>query len=138
VIGRPELVADARFLTNSDRMRHIAELTALVAEKLRERPSAAWLGDFEAAGVPVGPVNRIGDMLADPSGGRARDGDRGRPSARRAHPGTRHALKFSEGGGEMTRPAPLLGQHSREILGQLGYSAQEIGGLAQGGAILLG
>jgi crotonobetainyl-CoA:carnitine CoA-transferase CaiB-like acyl-CoA transferase len=138
VIGRPELIADARFLTNSDRMRHIAELTALVAAQLRERPSAAWLRDFEAAGVPAGPVNQIGDMLADPQVA-ARDMviEVDHPRAGRTQ-ALGMPLKFSEGGGEMTRPAPLLGQHSREILGQFGYSAQEIAALAQAGAILLG
>src|SRR5688572_807107 len=66
VIGRPELAGDARFRTNGDRMRNLAALTPLVAECLKARSSADWIRDFEAAGVPVGPVNRIGDMLADP------------------------------------------------------------------------
>src|SRR5882672_10230000 len=47
VIGRPELASDPRFRRNADRMRNITELTALVGERLRERPSADWLRDFE-------------------------------------------------------------------------------------------
>src|SRR5258706_5372569 len=66
VIGRPELAADARFRTNTDRMRNLAALTPLIAERMKTRPSAEWIRDFEAAGVPVGPVNKIGDMLPDP------------------------------------------------------------------------
>src|SRR5436190_11501266 len=64
VIGRPELASDERFRINRDRMRHLAELTPLIAERLRERTSAEWIAAFEAVGVPVGPVNKIGDMLA--------------------------------------------------------------------------
>jgi crotonobetainyl-CoA:carnitine CoA-transferase CaiB-like acyl-CoA transferase len=138
VIGRPELVDDVRFLTNSDRVRNLAELTPLVSEKLRERSSAEWIRDFEAAGVPVGPINQIGDMLADPQvAAREMVIEVDHPRAGRTQAlGT--PLKFSEGGGEVTRPAPLLGQHSREILGQLGYAAAEIAALAQGGAVFLG
>ncbi|MGZ5685967.1 MAG: CaiB/BaiF CoA transferase family protein, partial [Usitatibacter sp.] len=66
VIGRPELAGDARFLTNGDRMKNLAALTPLIAERLVSRPSADWIREFEAAGVPVGPVNTIGEMLADP------------------------------------------------------------------------
>jgi len=61
------LVADdARFRTNGDRMKNLAALTPILGEELKKRPSADWIREFEAAGVPVGPVNRIGDMLADP------------------------------------------------------------------------
>jgi len=138
VIGRPELAADPRFKTNRDRMRNVGELTALLGERLRERPSADWIAEFEAAGVPVGPVNRIGDMLADPQVA-ARDMvievDHPRAGRTRA---LGMPIKFSDTRAELTRPAPLLGQHSREILGDLGYSAAEIAALARAGAVAVG
>lgn len=138
VIGRPELAEDPRFQTNRDRMRNLAQLTALVAEKLRERPSAEWIRDLEAAGVPVGPVNRIGDMLADPQvAAREMVLEVDHPRAGRTR-ALGVPIKFSETRGDLTRPAPLLGQHSREILGGLGYSDQEIETLRQGGAVFLG
>ena len=65
-IARPELAEDPRFRTNNDRMKNLAALTPLIAERLKTRASAEWIAEFEAAGVPVGPVNKIGDMLADP------------------------------------------------------------------------
>jgi crotonobetainyl-CoA:carnitine CoA-transferase CaiB-like acyl-CoA transferase len=138
VIGRPELVHDPRFASNTDRMRHRDELAAVIGERLGERTSAEWIAELEAAGVPAGPVNRIGDMLADPQVA-ARDMvievDHPRAGRTRA---LGMPIKFSETSGEMTRPAPLLGQHSREILGQLGYAAAEIEALQQGGAVALG
>src|SRR6185436_1618667 len=66
VIGRPELADDPRFKTNGDRMRNLDALTPIIGEELKKRPSAQWISLFEEAGVPVGPVNKIGDMLADP------------------------------------------------------------------------
>jgi crotonobetainyl-CoA:carnitine CoA-transferase CaiB-like acyl-CoA transferase len=138
VIGRPELIVDPRFATNRDRMRHRDELTALIGEQLRHRPSADWIRDFEATGVPVGPVNRIGDMLADPQVA-ARDMvielDHPRAGRTRA---IGMPIKFSDGRADQSRPAPLLGQHSREVLDQLGYSAAEIAALQQAGAVLVG
>ncbi|HEU4734358.1 MAG TPA: CoA transferase, partial [Kofleriaceae bacterium] len=138
VIGRPELVSDERFRTNSARMTNLHELAALIGERLRERPSAEWLRAFEAAGVPAGPVNRIGDMLADPQVA-ARDMviEVEHPRAGRVR-ALGMPIKFSETTADWTRPAPLFGQHSREILEQLGYSAAEIEALAQGRAVHLG
>ena len=135
VIERPELAADARFQSNGDRMRNLAALTPLIAERLRTRSSADWIRDFEAAGVPVGPVNRIGDMLADPQvAAREMVVEVEHPRA-----GTVKALgfpvKFSETHAGVSRAAPLLGQHTDEILGTLGYSPAEIGKLRSEGAV---
>ncbi|HEX7838753.1 MAG TPA: CoA transferase [Kofleriaceae bacterium] len=138
VIGRPELVRDPRFATTADRVRNRTELAELVGEKLGARSSAEWIAELEAAGVPVGPVNRIGDMLADPQvAAREMVVEVDHPRAGRTR-ALGMPIKFSESRGDLTRPAPLLGQHSREILGQLGYAAPEIEALQQAGAVLLG
>jgi crotonobetainyl-CoA:carnitine CoA-transferase CaiB-like acyl-CoA transferase len=138
VIGRPELAEDARFKTNGGRMRNLAQLAALVGEQLRERPSADWIREFEAAGVPVGPVNRIGDMLADPQvAAREMVLEVDHPRAGRTK-ALGMPVKFSETRGDLTRPAPLFGQHSREVLDQLGYSAAEIETLRRDGVVVLG
>ncbi len=138
VIGRPELVRDPRFATTADRVHHRAELAQLVGDKLGARTSAEWIAEFEAAGVPVGPVNRIGDMLADPQvAAREMVVEVDHPRAGRTR-ALGMPIKFSGSRGDLTRPAPLLGQHSREILAQLGYAAPEIEALQQAGAVLLG
>jgi crotonobetainyl-CoA:carnitine CoA-transferase CaiB-like acyl-CoA transferase len=134
-IGMPELGADPRFTTNTDRMRNLSALTPLLGDALKKKPSAHWVAEFEAAGVPVGPVNRIGDMLADPQV-KARDMvvETEHPKAGRVK-GIGHPIKFTDTPGEMKRPAPLLGQHTREVLGGLGYSDAEIDALARDGAV---
>ena len=135
VIGQPELAADPRFLTNTDRMRNLAELTPLLAATLKAKPSAHWLREFEAAGVPVGPVNKIGEMLADPQvAAREMVVEVDHPRAGRVKTlGT--PIKFSDTPGSVARAAPLLGEHSREVLAQLGYSGDEIDALQRAGAV---
>jgi crotonobetainyl-CoA:carnitine CoA-transferase CaiB-like acyl-CoA transferase len=135
VIGRPELATDPRFITNGERMKNLAALTPLIAETLRQRASADWIREFEAAGVPVGPVNKVGDMLADPQVA-ARDMvvEVEHPRAGRVK-AIGHPIKFSATPGDASRPAPLLGEHSREVLDQLGYSAAEIDALHRSGAV---
>ena len=138
VIGRPELAEDARFKTNGDRMRNLAQLTELIGEKLCERPSADWIREFEAVGVPAGPINRIGDMLADPQvAAREMVLEVDHPRAGRTR-ALGMPIKFSEARADLTRPAPVLGQHSREILDHLGYTGPEIESLQRDGAVLLG
>jgi crotonobetainyl-CoA:carnitine CoA-transferase CaiB-like acyl-CoA transferase len=134
-IGREDLLADPRFATNGERMKHLAELTPLVAERMRERPSADWIREFEAAGVPVGPINKIGDMLADPQVA-ARDMvvEVDHPRAGRTK-ALGMPVKFSDTPCAVTRAAPLLGQHTREVLADLGYDSQTIDRLAASGAI---
>jgi crotonobetainyl-CoA:carnitine CoA-transferase CaiB-like acyl-CoA transferase len=135
VIGRPELAADERFRTNGDRMRNLAALTPLIAERLRSRPSADWIREFEAAGVPAGPVNRIGDMLADPQvAAREMVVEVDHPRAGRTR-ALGLPIKFSDTPGKVERAAPLLGEHTREVLAGLGYSAAQIDRLQQDGAI---
>ncbi len=137
VIGAPELAADPRFKTNVDRMKNLEALVPLIGDRLRKRSSAEWLAAFDAEGVPAGPVNKIGDMLSDPQV-LARDMvvEVDHPKAGRVKAlGT--PVKFSATPGEVTRAAPLLGQHTREVLEDLGYSSAEIVKLHEDGAVLV-
>src|SRR4029078_6823477 len=111
-----------RFKTNGDRMRHLDELVPLISERTKTRSSAEWIRDFETACVPVGPVQHIGKVLADPHV-KAREmlvevehSTVGRTQA------TGLPIKFSDTPGGVTRGAPTLGEHKNEELARLGYS----------------
>jgi crotonobetainyl-CoA:carnitine CoA-transferase CaiB-like acyl-CoA transferase len=103
-------------------------------EKLKARKVREWITVLEAEGVPCGPINSIADMAADPQAA-ARD-----MVVELEHPtaGQTRALglpiKLSATPGKVHRPAPLLGQHTREVLAQYGFEMQEIEALIENGA----
>ncbi|MDE1146471.1 MAG: CaiB/BaiF CoA-transferase family protein [Azospirillaceae bacterium] len=66
VLGVPALADDARFATNSARVANRVDLTALLTDRLRTAGSAHWLERLEAAEVPAGPINTLGQAFADP------------------------------------------------------------------------
>ena len=134
VLGAPEWLADPRFKTNADRMANLEALEALMNARLKTRPVAEWIRALEAEGVPCGPINSIADMAADPQAlARAMVVDLEHPRA-----GATRALglpiKLSGSPGKVVRPAPLLGQHTREVLAEFGFSAGEIEALVHSGA----
>jgi crotonobetainyl-CoA:carnitine CoA-transferase CaiB-like acyl-CoA transferase len=135
VLGHPEWRDDPRFRTNSDRMRNLDALVAAMNAVLATRTRAEWIEAFDAAGVPVGPVHSIGEALAHPqTQARGMVVDLVHPQA-----GPTKALgcpvHFSKTPTSIDRPAPLLGEHTREVLREYGYSDAEIDALAAEGAI---
>lgn len=125
VAGCPELAADPRFAKNADRVRHRATLVPLLADRLKTRPRADWLAALEAAKVPCGPINDLGDVFADPQ-----VQQRGMTS-RIAHPLAgavelvSSPMKLSATPPTLRRPPPLLGEHTDEVLQELGIAAGE-------------
>ena len=126
VIGRPDLVDDPRFAGNDDRMAHRAELVDELESALAARDTGEWVDALLEAGVPAGPIHDYAQVLADPHT-QAREME-----VRLEHPveGTISALgvpvKLSDTPGTVRRPAPLLGEHTEEVLREAGFSAQEI------------
>jgi crotonobetainyl-CoA:carnitine CoA-transferase CaiB-like acyl-CoA transferase len=124
--GLPALIEDPRFRTNGDRMANLKELEQLLTAEFRKQPSAYWLARFEEEGVPAGPVMSIAEMLEDPH-----VAARGMVT-RVDHPTVGEVktlglpVRFSDTPGGVARPAPLYGQHSRDVLAELGYDAGEI------------
>ena len=134
VLGAPEWLADPRFKTNADRMANLEALVAVMQARLRTRSVAEWVGLLEAAGVPCGPINSIADMAADPQAlarGMVVELDHPRAGATRA---LGLPIRLSASPGKVARPAPLLGQHTREVLAEFGFSASEIAALVDSGA----
>jgi crotonobetainyl-CoA:carnitine CoA-transferase CaiB-like acyl-CoA transferase len=135
-IGRPELAADDRFRTNAGRISHRDELDALIAAETRRRTVAEWEAIFEAHDVPHAPVLSVAQVLEHPQA-RARglvtevDHTRlgrmrtlGRAINLPAHPDPRPA------------PAPLLGEHTDEVLRELlGCSPEKIEALRAAGVV---
>ena len=125
-IGRDDLLADARFASNPDRVRHYRELAVLLEETTRTKTSAEWLGVLEAAGVPAGPVYDMAEVYADPHVlARSMVETLDHPAAGPV----RHIgipVKLSATPGQIRMPAPTLGQHTREVLEQLGCTPDEV------------
>ncbi len=134
VLGAPEWVDDPRFRSNAERMGNLQALTELMNARLKTRTVREWIAALEAEGVPCGPIHTIAQMAADPQ-----TLARGMVVVLQ-HPvaGTTRALgapvKLSASPGAVTRPAPLLGQHTREVLAEYGFGAAEIDALYAGNA----
>ena len=128
---------DPRFASNASRIRHLAELERVLTPYFEARASAEWLEAFEAVGLPAGPVYSIGEMHNDPQVA-ARDMvvelDHPRAGATRA---IGMPVKFSATPGATVRPAPGLGEHTREVLAQCGFGDEEIDRLARRGAAII-
>ena len=135
VLGHPEWREDPLFATNSARLANLAALTSRMNAVLSARTKAEWIERFDAAGVPVGPVNSIGEALAHPQTlARGMVVDLVHPQA-----GPTKALgcpiHFSATPTKITRPAPLLGEHTREVLREHGYADADIDAFVAGGVI---
>ena len=135
VLGHPEWREDPRFLTNTDRMQNLPALVDAMSAILKQRDRADWIAAFDAAGVPAGPVHTVGEALTHPQTlARNMVVDLVHPQA-----GATRAIgcpiQFSATPTQVTRPAPLLGEHSRELLREYGYDDQQIDGFAADGVI---
>ena len=137
VVGMPELAEDPRFVDNAARMQNLPPLIDILTTSFKQHKTADWLTRLEAVGVPAGPVLSVGDMLKDPQV-LARDMV---VEVEHSCLGPVKALgspvKFSRTPTNAGRGAPLLGEHTREILDEYGYSNSEIEALAAAGDVIL-
>jgi len=126
VCDRPAWLEDPRYLSNSMRVQHADALQSDIEAVFANAPSAAWVERLDAAGVPGGPVYGYDEVMRDPH-----------LTAREMvvevdHPIMGRIKTFAspvKSTGELVsirRPAPWLGQHSAEILGELGFDAQGV------------
>jgi crotonobetainyl-CoA:carnitine CoA-transferase CaiB-like acyl-CoA transferase len=136
-LDAPGLAADPRYADNAARMANLPALVADLAPLFAARTTDRWLEIFAQAGMPAGPVLSIGEMLIDPQT-RARG-----MVVETDHPALGRVatlgppVKFSATPAAVRGPAPLLGQHTGEVLGELGYSSDAIASLAATGAVAL-
>jgi crotonobetainyl-CoA:carnitine CoA-transferase CaiB-like acyl-CoA transferase len=128
VLGAPGLAADPMFATNEARVANRTMLIAKLAELTARFSRDDLLAKLEAAGVPAGPINRVDQVFADPQviyRGMHLD----LPREGGAVPTVRSPMLFSDTPLQYERAAPRLGEHTREVLGQLGYGAPQIDAL---------
>lgn len=126
VIGAEELNDDPRFATNAARMTNLSELVPILEDVLKTENTAVWLDRLEEGKVPAGPVMTIPQMHRDPQA-LARemivevDHAVAGPVKAIGHP-----VKYSSTPVKITRAAPCLGQHTREVLSEYGYADTDI------------
>ena len=132
--GRPELSDDPRFVSIATRTENIAELYAIAEEITRTRTSEAWLSVLQQAQVPAGPVNSLEDLLSDPH---LVDQQL---FQRFDHPSVgetlqvRPPVRFSKTPAGISRHAPLLGEHTTELLREAGLDEAQIDTMLRDGS----
>jgi crotonobetainyl-CoA:carnitine CoA-transferase CaiB-like acyl-CoA transferase len=120
VFGRPEWASDDRFAKNAGRVRNLAVLRPLIAEILLTRDTADWIARLEAAGVPCGPINTVPQVFEeDQVRHRGMLADIAHPLAGTV-PQVVSPMRFTDAPLAFERAPPLLGEHTAEILRELG------------------
>jgi formyl-CoA transferase len=119
--AHPEWASDPRFATNSARVANRDEIVGMVAEAIRTQPADYWFDRLEAAGIPAGPINRISEAIAD-------------VQAQHRHmvrtiagvPMVGSPVRIDGERSDSDLPPPALGEHTDEILKQLGLGASDL------------
>ncbi len=135
VIGRTEWATDERFSTNGKRVRNQKILLPMITKILLQKSMKVWADQLDTAGVPCSAINTIPEVFED-----EQVKHRGlfiqvpHPTAGTV-PQVISPIRFADAKLSFDRPPPLLGQHTRDILGELGLDSAEIDGLAARGVI---
>jgi formyl-CoA transferase len=135
VLGLPELKADARFRERDDRKKNRKELTPLLEEKLTQGDTAAWVEKLNDSDVPAGAILTLEGAVHQ------RQVAHRDAFASVAVPGIGDlrvfnlTAKFSKTPGRVTAPPPALGEHTRDLLGAIGYTEDDAARLKEAGIV---
>jgi formyl-CoA transferase len=129
ICGHPEWTSDPRFSSNAARVAHREDMVRLVADIIRQKPAAEWLDQLEAAGIPAGPINSIGQALTDVQ---AQHRQMVRTIGGTPLVGSPVRLDGERADSEL--PPPALGEHTDEIVAGL-LSESELASLRSSGVI---
>lgn len=134
-IGHPDLKDDPKFATNPDRVAHRGEMIDLLNSIFASNTVDHWVKVIDEAGVPVGPINKTSDVVANEQ-----------VNAREMFLEIEHPhvpdlrvpnspIKLRGTPAKLRRPPPLLGQHNEQVLSELGYDTEEFSKLRESGAV---
>ncbi len=138
VVGRPEWPRDPRFTTNGARVRNRDAIVPMVAEVVRTKRTDEWIDLLEAVAVPCGAINGLARAFGSPQA-QARGMRVTVPHSLAGDiPLVANPIKFSETPVQYRAAPPVLGEHTREILAELGMDEAAIRALADEGVVTLG
>ena len=132
-VGLAELIGDPRFDTTPKRSANRTELNARIAERLQTRTTADWIEAFNAVGVPCGPVYRLDEVFADPQVQHLRLVSEVQHRVLGTQAIVRNPVTIIGAGPTVRRPAPDIGEHTSEVLSELGLSEHDLHDLRRQG-----
>jgi crotonobetainyl-CoA:carnitine CoA-transferase CaiB-like acyl-CoA transferase len=123
-LGLEQLASDARFATNAARVAHRAEINAIITPLFETKPAEYWLEKLRAADILCGPINTVADVLSDPALKACLPLlDIRLPNAAQA---LGSPIRYNGEFFSAERAAPAKGQHTSEVLAEIGYITEEI------------
>ena len=128
--GHSEWISDERFMSNGARVANRREMVRLITECIRQKPAGEWLVRLEAAGIPAGPINRISQALSD-----VQAQHRGIIRTIAGIPLVGSPVRLDGARADSKLPPPGLGQHTEEVLGELGVELSELERLKSDGIV---
>jgi len=135
ILGAPEWLDDPRFANNGARVAHRDALVPLIAERIARKPAAEWLDKLESAGIPAGPINKIGQALGDPQAAHRQTVRHFGAGALGEVPTVGSPLRFDGIRADADLPPPGLGEHTDQVLADIGLDDDEIADLRGSGVI---